>query len=315
MTDLKAPQAPPLEGRVLGAPLIYPLYREEESVSLLELASWFYAERWLIAGVVALATLGALALAFVLPPTYRAEVLLAPAVEERSRDMPPVIGQLGDLAALVGGLPGAGADRTAESIATLRSRSLALDFIREYGLKRELFPQRWDPARDAWRAGAQAPTDLEAYRVFDRDIRHVDVDRRNGLVSLAVEWRDPRLAAAWANDLVAELNARARAAAIEQARRSIEYFERELRRISSVEVRQAVYRLIESQTKTMAVASAREDYAFKVIDPAVVPEEASAPKPLVLVLAGFCLGLVLALAWVLTKRAVRSWRAAAPQAG
>lgn len=314
MTDLKTPPVAPIEERVRAAPLVYPVYREEESLSLFELASWFYAARWLAAALVLLATLAALGLTFLMTPVYRAEVLLAPVTHERSEGMPAIIGQLGELAALVGSLPGGAAtDRTAESIATLRSRSAALDFMREHNLKRALYAERWDEAQQDWRAGAQAPTDLEAYRLFDREVRHVNVDRRSGLVSLAVEWRDSGLAAAWANGLVAEVNARSRADAIAEARRSIEYFERELRQISSVEVRQAVYRLIESQTKTMAVAAAREEYAFKVIDPAVAPEEPHAPKRPLIVLAGFCLGIVLAVAVVLTRRAVRAWRTALQQ--
>lgn len=310
MTELKTPQIPPLEPRVPAVPLIYPVYREEETVGLVELGSWFYAERYLAAALVMLAALLALALSYVLPPVYRAEALLVPAADEHEQGMPAVIGQLGELATLVGGVPGGGTDRTAEFIATLRSRALALAFIREHELKRALFAERWDAEHQAWRAGAEVPSDLEAYRVFDEEVRHVHVERRSGLVTLAVEWRDPRQAAAWANGLVAEMNAGARAAAIEEARRSIAYFERELGQISSIEVRQAIYRLIESQTKTMAIAAAREEYAFKVIDPAVAPEERSAPKPLYFVLAGFCLGVVLAAAIVLTKRAVRAWRAA-----
>lgn len=310
MTDLEPPQLTPLEGRVPVAPLVYPVYREEESVSLVELGSWFYADRRLAATLVALATGIALALGFVLPPTYRAEVLLAPATDEQDRGLPAVIGQLGELATLVGGLPGAGADRSAEFIARLRSRAAALAFIREHDLKRALFAERWDPQRKTWRAGVEVPSDLEAYRLFDEEVRHVSVERRSGLVTLAVEWRDPAQAAQWANGLVAEVNASARAAAIEEARRSIAYFERELHGISSIEVRQAVYRLIESQTKTMAIAAAREEYAFRVIDPALAPEKPSAPKPLYFALAGFSLGIVLAFALVLTKRAVRAWRAA-----
>lgn len=309
MTDLKAPQVPPLERRADVAPLVYPVYREEDALSLFELVSWFHAERWLAAALVVLATLGALGFAFLMPPVYRAETLLAP-VKHEGNEVSAIVGQLGELAALVGSLPGgAASDRSAEFVAMLRSRALALDFIRENELKRALFSERWDPVSGRWRADAEAPSDLEAYRLFEREVRHVDVDRRTGLVSLAIEWREPRQAAAWANALVAEVNARSRAAAIEEARRSIAYLERQVRAISAVDVRQAVYRLIEQQTKAMAIAAAREEYAFRVIDPAVAPEEPSAPKPLLLALAGFALGLALAVALVLTRRALHAWRA------
>ena len=53
-----------------------------------------------------------------------------------------------------------------------------------------------------------------------------------------------------------------------------------------------IYRLIEAETKKKMVASTREEYAFKPIDPAVAPERRFRPRRAVFVLTGFLLGLM-----------------------
>ena len=108
---------------------------------------------------------------------------------------------------------------------------------------------------------------------------------------MEVEWKNPILAAMWANDLVKMANARLRNEAIEESEKNIGYLEKQLASTSAVEIQQAIYRLIEGQTKTKMLASTREEYAFTVIDPAVPPEERAGPKRLLIVLLGLIVGL------------------------
>ena len=51
----------------------------------------------------------------------------------------------------------------------------------------------------------EAPTMEDAYRLFD-SIRNVDEDIQTGLVTVTVDWSDPKLAAEWANGLVQDVN-------------------------------------------------------------------------------------------------------------
>lgn len=315
MTDLVTPQAraPSTDTPPPAFSGPYGFYAENDSISLIECARLLYGARGLIAAIVAAFGLVALAFAYLSTPIYRAEVLLAPAVHEKPEGPSALFGQLGDIAAMVGGGQiGLSRDRTAESIATLRSRSLATDFIRAQELKPLLFPNRWDPVESKWRPTEKVPTDLDAYDVFDKQVRSVNVDRRSGLVSLAIEWRDPALAATWANRLVTEVNTRRRVEAIREAESSIKYLQQQLARTSSIEIQQSIYRLIEAHTKTIALANAREDYAFRIIDPAVTPERRIRPKRLLILAAGLVLGLFTAIGVVFVRRAVERERAVAP---
>lgn len=312
MTDLKTPQARQA-GADAPSPLVgvpYVFYRDEDSISLLELMRLFYAQRRLIAVVIGIALLVSLIPPFLMTPVYRAEVLLAPVALDKNEGMSSLLNQFGDLATLVERYVGSSQDQTVESIATLRSRALATAFIQQHQLKPRLFPDRWHAERQQWRNAAHAPSDLDAYEIFDRRVRTVGVDRRSGLVTLAMEWSDPALAAGWANALVREVNERRRAEAVREAAQSIRYLEQELGKTSSVEIRQSIYRLIEAQTKGMALAQARAEYAFKVIDPAVAPQRPIRPRPLLMIAVGLVIGTVLAIVAVLIRRA---WQRQGPR--
>ncbi len=84
-------------------------------------------------------------------------------------------------------------------------------------------------------------------------------------------WSDPELAAKWANDAGGQSQCAAAGKAIEESRRSIEYLKREGEKTNVVAVQEAIGKLTEEQVKSVMLANVRDEYAFKVIDPAVDP--------------------------------------------
>ena len=274
----------------------------EEPINWREYWQVLVEQQKLIGIITATTTLLALLTAFVMPPIYRAEVLLVPVRDENVGTLGSIAGQFGDLAALAGVDLASKKDRTAEHLAALKSRALAVAFINQENVKSVLFPGKWDKETNKWKS--EAPSDWDAFETFDKEIRFVNVDRRTGLITLAIEWRDPALAAKWANTLVRHVNDRLRKEATEEAERSIGYLEKQLAGTSSVEVQQAIYRLIEVQTKNKMIASTREEYAFNVVDPAVMPEKKHKPKRTMIVLIGLFLGLIAAVSVAI----INSWR-------
>jgi uncharacterized protein involved in exopolysaccharide biosynthesis len=267
------------------------MYPPEEPIDWAGYWRVLVEQKKLIGIITAASTLSALLIAFLLPPVYRAEVLLAPVTEDKSEGLGALAGQFGDLAALAGVNLGTRKDKTAEYVAALKSRALSTSFIREANLMPVLYSNKWDEQKKAWKNPDDAPTEWKTFELWDKDIRSVAQDKRTGLVTLAIEWEDPALAAKWANALVSHVNARLRAEAVDEADRSIAYLEKQLPQTSSVEVQQAIYRLIEAQTKKKMVASTREEYAFITIDPAVTPDARTAPKRVRMIVLGLFIGL------------------------
>jgi uncharacterized protein involved in exopolysaccharide biosynthesis len=128
--------------------------------------------------------------------------------------------------------------------------------------------------------------------MFNGGIRTVQFDRKTNLTTVTIDWEDPKIAAQWANQLVKHINARLQGEAVKDAERNIDYLRKQLATNSAVEIQQAIYNLIEAQMKNIMVASTREEYAFKIIDPATVPERKLKPSRRMVVLVGLFLGLL-----------------------
>jgi len=255
----------------------------------------------------------AVASSFLLTPVFRAEVLLlnSPA-EKRGGSLLSGLGGSGaGLAALAGINPNSDSN-TQEAIAILKSRALIDQFIADKNLLPLLFNERWDSEKGHWNSQGSTireffegiPTANDGYERFNKKIRRVEEDRRSGLVTLSIEWSNPKQSAEWAAELVSRANSLLRSTAIERSQKSLAFLQDQAKKSTEVEVRQAVFKLIDSELKREMFAQVNEDYAFKVIDPPVVPEKKLRPKRSLFAILGFLIGGTLSLAFVVRKNNV-----------
>jgi uncharacterized protein involved in exopolysaccharide biosynthesis len=115
------------------------------------------------------------------------------------------LGQLGGLAALAGFSPGSSDAATEEALAVLKSRQFTDRFIADLNLMPALFESRWDAQARAWKPNKNGPpTQAQAFRAFSR-LRSIVEDKKTGLITINVDWRDRKEAALWANELATRL--------------------------------------------------------------------------------------------------------------
>lgn len=267
--------------------------RDQITLEAVFAAAW--RRRWLMLACMVLATGLATAAAFVMKPKYLVEVVMIPVKADDARSaLSSVVGQLGGLASLAGVALSGGGNKD-ENIEYLRSHDFAARFIEEENLLPVLFAKKWDAQNGRWNVEdpEDVPTISDGVRLLDR-IRTVQEERRTGLVTLSLKWRDRELAARWANLMVERVNRDLRARAIAEAQASIDYLNSELAKTGVVELRESLYRLYENQVKTIMFAKVRSQYAFKVIDPAYVPDADRfvQPKRLPMILIGALGGLL-----------------------
>jgi len=254
-----------------------------EPVDFVALGSFFRRHWLLILGLSIVSGAGAYGLSHFVPKVYRAYVLLAPVSPDGSSGSPlkSLASRYGSLAGLAGINLDAGGYATATVVAMLQSRRFIEQFIADNNLLPVLFSNRWDTAMSRWKGSdARPPPSLEdGYEVFSKRVLTVTEDRKTNLITLQIDWLDGGLASVWANTLVARVNATTRALAIENANRSIEYLNLELRGTESVELRQSIFSLLQSQMDKRMMASTRPEFAFTVIDPAQPPNRRRYVKP------------------------------------
>jgi uncharacterized protein involved in exopolysaccharide biosynthesis len=275
----------------------------EEALFLPQLFRMLRRYRWTVALTTVVCLGMAIALAFLWRPVYRGEVVFAPAGQEAESGLASLGGQLGSLASIAG-LDSGTSQLKENALAILQSRAFTQEIIEREDLLPLLFDDRWDAATSSWRPDAEVPTLGDAFELFE-DIRRVSEDRITGIISLAIDWHDRELAARWANLFVNEINNRVRRETISEAEESLGYLQEELGRTSAVELRQAIYRMIETQLNRIMLANVKVEYVFDVIDPAVVPDEDKfvAPRRLLILVLGLSLGLLLGLVFAALRHA------------
>jgi uncharacterized protein involved in exopolysaccharide biosynthesis len=264
---------------------------DEDEIDLLELIRTLLQAWKTIVGITILCNGLAVGYALYAPEVFKAETLLAPAQEEKS-GASSALSQFGGLAAMAGvTIP---ADSNVERVlATLETRVFLKKFIEEKNLLPIIFEDFWDSASNSWKLQLVQ----EAFIAEDgisplRGAIEVDQDK-SGLITLSISWKDPQVAAQWANDLVKQLNEQLREQAIADSKKRVGYLEQELAKTTLQDMRAVLYNLLESEKQKAMLANVNEDFALEVIDPAVAPESREKPKrKLIVALGGVCGGFL-----------------------
>lgn len=274
-----------------------------DEINLREVWDILWRGKWIIIAVTTAFAVAAVVYALLATEWYRAEVLLAPA-EERS--MQGLGGQLGGLAALAGVSVRGG--RSAEPIAVLKSREFARAFIEDFNLVPVFFHDEWDPAKGVWLGEdpEEWPEIRDATKYFHENVLNASAARDTGLVTLAIDWTDPEVAAEWARELVIRLNERLRERALKEAETNVAFLQTELGQTSVVTLQQSIGRLLESELQKLMLARGNEEFAFRVIDGASTPKERVKPKRALIAVVGTILGGMLSILGVILLHAIRS---------
>lgn len=265
--------------------------------------------KWLVALITIAGVAVGVAATLVITPKYQADVLASPAEESKGGGLASLTGSFGGVAELAGLSVGTGGGARESAIAYLKSRAFIEDFIKEKNLLPILYSDRWNADKRKWIIDdpKKVPSLWSAYRLFSLQILTVAVDKKSGLITLSVVWKDRDQAVDWANDLIRRANAKLRQKAISEAELSLGYLEKELQKTSVVEVQQAIFRVMESQIKTKMMANVQEQYAFNIIDPAALMDEGAYVKPnrLMLLVLGFVGGGLLGVLAAIALKAAR----------
>ncbi len=263
--------------------------------------------------VIALTTLFAVASVFYaisLPNVYKSEALLAPAEAQQQGGLGALASQFGGLASLAGGSLGSGSINKAQlALEVIKSRQFAANFIKKHKILPDLMAinewqhknntityddELYDKANDKWVREVKAPYQSkpsmqEAFSVFG-EVMRANADEKTGMFIISVEHQSPFIAKQWVSWLIEDINLEMKTRDVEEANRSTEFLMRQLKQTQVADIRTVLYNLIEEQAKTIMFANVRDEYVFKTIDPAIVPEKKSAPQRALICILGALLG-------------------------
>jgi uncharacterized protein involved in exopolysaccharide biosynthesis len=299
----------------------------DDEIDLRELFSVIWQGKYLIIAITALFAIGAVIFAIKQANIYKSEALLAPAsAEQGGGGLAALAGQFGGLASMaginLGG--GGGADKTQMAIEVIKSRQFTSDFIQKHNILPDLMAEpKWNLAdntlayndelynlaENKWLREVKAPfkpepSMQEAYKEFSKVIA-VNAAKDTGMVTVSVEHVSPAIAQQWVTWLVQDINKVMKDRDVAEAMRSTEFLNQQIGQTNVADIRTILYKLIEEQAKTIMFAEVRDEYVFKTIDPALVPEEKDKPKRALICVLGTMLGGMLGVMLVLIRHFVR----------
>lgn len=233
------------------------------------------------------AALIAAAISMRLPNIYQAEILLAPVSAEGAKGggLASALGGLGGLASMAGISIGGGGS-VEENLAVLKSREFLWTFVQEKKLMPILFEDEWDKTANKWIEAdpKKQPGQMDVHRLLLNEVMSVSRDKKTDLVTVAFEMEDAGLAAELANASVERLNQYLAQEAISRSEKNLQYLNEELMRTQVEDMRKILFEMIANEKKKTMLANTQKDFAFKVLDPAVMPDKKLKPKRAVIIL-------------------------------
>ena len=159
--------------------------------------------------------------------------------------------------------------------------------------------EMYDAQSNKWVREVDAPFKLEpsmqeAYKEFS-EILSASTDKETGMVKISIEHVSPYIAQQWVEWLIQDINKNMKQRDVLEALKSTDFLTQQLEQTKIADIRAVLYKLVEEQTKTIMFTKVRDEYVFKTIDAALVPEEKFKPKRALICVLGVLLGGMLSV--------------------
>jgi len=224
----------------------------EEEINLLDY--WrVVRKRWKLIGVIFFTTVAAaVVVSLIMTPIYQAKTTIMP-IESSRGQLSATLQSLGSLPFVGGMLPSIGGASANKLVTVLKSRTAAEEVIQALGLIKVLFEEERD----------EPPTLQDAVKSL-YNITDITDDKK-GLISIAVEYKDPHIAAGIANQYTIALQRFLNENTLSMAKRNRIFIEDQLTKVKE-ELRHAEDAMKNFQTNKKIVAmDAQTEAAIKAL--------------------------------------------------
>jgi len=298
----------------------------DDEIDLRELFTAIWQGKWIIIAITTLFAVASVFYAINQPNIYKSEALLAPAEQDQQGGLGALAGQFGGLASLAGVNlgSGGGVDKTQMALEVLKSRKFTSEFIQKHNILPDLMAvESWNrktnkiiynkyvynQAENKWLREVKAPLKpepsmQEAYKLFSQLVS-ANINTENGMITIAVEHVSPYIAQQWVNWLIEDINRTMKQRDVLEANKSTQFLMSQLEQTKIADIRAVLYKLVEEQAKTIMFANVRDEYVFKTIDPAIVPEQKFKPKRALICVFGVLLGGFFSTLLVLVRHFIK----------
>jgi uncharacterized protein involved in exopolysaccharide biosynthesis len=240
--------------------------------------------------VVLTISVGIVTLAWMLrkPDLYRASAIITPSVEESKQA--PALGALAYIGVSVGG-----PSKVEDLESLFKSNDLALRVFQRHNPWPILKPKSFDPKTGRFKPGwadrffgkntdGRTPSDWDSIRAIQTGLA-VQVNRRNGTLSLSFESPSGEGSASIVRYYLEEAKSRLQEEALERAGRNKKFIEEQIGKTVDALTRDRLYSLYGQEVEREMMARNRDQFGFKIIDSPRAPDISHKPDRIQAVLA------------------------------
>lgn len=294
---------------------------EEDSSMLVKLLSDVVKEKILFISVVFVFSIAGLGYSFTKEKIYASESTLMSNQDLDNQFSGMLSGSLGSLGSLTGIdlASDAGTTSIDKALAIMMSREFVTGFVSGENLAPILFSEDWNSEQEVWKRSGwvslllqrlglreekltKEPTPEALYLRFTSDYISHAQNPKNKLIKLKIEAPGRELAQQINASLIDRVNDTVKRRDINEAKANLAKLNQRLSKGPSLEIEQALFGLVETESKKVLMAEISPEYIFSVIDSPSISDDPVSPKRLLYVAAGLIAGLALGFILLLGKK-------------
>ena len=235
----------------------------------------------LIMIIVAISVVSTGIISFISPKIYEATAVIMPTVQPQEQSgMSAIASQFG--------ITSPQTSSGSEIISLLKSNILLERVIKKYNLFQVIFGKGSKGRKENEKI-------WDGIRYLKKKMYKVKDNKREGVIKLSVEFKDPEVSARILNYILAELTDYMSSEAKRVAETNKEYLESLIIKNADPLIKQKIYSLIARQIEKSMMAEVKENFAFKILDPPKVPDRKIKPRIIMNIALSFIIALFVAV--------------------
>jgi uncharacterized protein involved in exopolysaccharide biosynthesis len=265
-----------------------------DEINLIDYLNVFFKHKKLIIAIVVIVVVATSIFTLFMTKIYTSKAIITPSVAHT---------ELGAMSAVATqfGLASPTSANATEIFNVLNSDILKDRIVKKYNLLPVFFTS------DALKGQTENQKSWAGIRTLNYILK-VDFISRDNMIIISSEYKDPKIAADIIKYTLGELTELMSGEAKRVADTNKKYLESQIDKTLDPFIRTKIYSMVAQQIETSMMAEVKENFAFKIIDPPRVPDSASKPKKLQIVIISFVVSLFLGVFIAFLKEYIDKFR-------
>lgn len=224
-------------------------------------------------------------------------------------------GSLASLGSIAGvSMPASNISKSQEAVERIKSfEFFSKHFLPKIKLENIIAVKKWLPNENIliyeealfsdrdkkWLQGK--PSDQEAYKIYKK-IMVINEDIKTSFVTVSIEHKSPIIAKRWVDLIISQINESMRISDSNEAKEYINFLSEASQSANIKSLKEVLASLLEDQMQVLMLASSNDNYVFKTIDSAIVPEQKAGPSRAIICILGTLLGLMLSFVIIFIQK-------------